>query len=177
MDQQHVSTIFDEIANLLELRRDDPFRIRAYRRAAQALLSVDESLQAAAQRGALKDIPGVGKTLASEIGELLDTGRLRYHDHLKSAVPEGMPALLRLPSLTIRQVRTLWQQHRITSLKQLAQAYRTDRTPLDAATLAALGRDLAAWERHENRMLLGIARPRAEVLASEPRQTPIRSTD
>ena len=164
MNPQHVSAIFDDIANLLELRRDDPFRIRAYRRAAQALLSVDESLQAIAGRGALEDISGIGKTLAGEINELLDTGRLRYHDHLKSTVPEGLPALLRLPSLTIQQVRTLWQQHRVTSLKQLAQAYRADRTPLDAATLAVLGRDLAAWERDENRMLLGIARPRAEAL-------------
>ena len=165
MDQRHVSAIFDDIANLLELRRDDPFRIRAYRRAAQALLFVDESLQAVAQRGALEDIPGIGKTLAGEINELLDTGRLRYHDHLQSTVPEGLPALLRLPSLTVQQVRTLWQQHRITSLKQLAQAYRADRTPLDAATLAVLGRDLTAWERNENRMLPGIARPRAEALA------------
>ena len=164
MDQRHVSAIFDDIANLLELRRDDPFRIRAYRLAAQSLLSVDESLQAVARRGALEDVPGIGKTLASEINELLDTGRLRYHDHLRSTVPEGLPALLRLPSLTIQQVRALWQQHRVTSLKQLAQAYRADRTPLDAATLAVLGRDLAAWERHENRMLLGIARPRAEAL-------------
>ena len=165
MDQQYVSAIFDEIANLLELRRDDPFRIRAYRRAAQAILSVDESLQAIARRGGLEDISGIGKTLASEIDELLDTGRLRYYDHLKSTVPEGLPALLRLPSLTIQQARTLWQHHRITSLKQLAQAYRADQTLLDAATLAVLGRDLAAWERGEYRMLLGIARPRAEALA------------
>jgi DNA polymerase (family 10) len=172
MEQQHVSAIFDEIANLLELRRDDPFRIRAYRRAAQTLLSVDESLQAVAQRGALEDIPGIGKTLASEINELLDTGHLRYHDLLKSAVPEGLPALLRLPSLTTRQVRALWQQHRITSLKQLAQAYRADRIPLDAATLAVLGRELGAQEREENRMLLGIARPRAEALAHNLAQLP-----
>ena len=165
MEQQPVSAIFDGIANLLELRRDDPFRIRAYRRAAQTLLSLDESLQAIAQRGALEDIPSIGKTLASEINELLDTGRLRYHDHLTSTVPEGLPALLRLSSLTTQQVRALWQQHRITSLKQLAQAYQADQLPLDAATQAALGRDLAAWERHENRMLLGIARPRAEALA------------
>ncbi len=165
MNQQPVSAIFDEIANLMELRRDDPFRIRAYRRAAQALMSIHESMEVMAKRGALEDIPGIGKILASEINELIDTGRLRYHDHLKSTVPEGLPDLLRLPSLTIQQARTLWQQHRITSLKQLAQAYRADRTPLDAATLAALGRDLAAWERHENRMLLGIARRRAEALA------------
>ena len=173
MDQRHVSAIFDDIANLLELRRDDPFRIRAYRRAAQALLSVDESLQAVARRGALEDIPGIGRTLASEIDELLDTGRLRYRDHLKSTVPEGLPVLLRLPSLTIQQVRTLWQQHRITSLRELAQAYRADRTPLDAATLAVLGRDLAAWERDEHRMLLGIARPRAEALVQNLAKLPI----
>ena len=172
MDQRHISAIFDDIANLLELRRDDPFRIRAYRRAAQALLSVDESLQAVARRGALEAIPGIGKKLASEINELLDTGRLRYHDHLKSTVPEGLPALLRLPSLTVRQVRALWQQHRVTSLKQLAQAYRADRTYLDVATLAVLGRDLAAWERDENRMLLGIARPRAEALVQNLAKLP-----
>ena len=165
MNPQHISAIFDDIANLLELRRDDPFRIRAYRRAAQTLLSIDESLQSIARRGGLEDIPGIGRTLASEIDELLDTGRLRYHDHLRSTVPEDLPALLRLPSLTVQQVRTLWQQHRITSLKQLAQAYRADRPPLDAATLAVLGRDLAAWERSEHRMLLGIARPRADALA------------
>ena len=165
MDQKYVSAIFDEIANLLELQRDDPFRILAYRRAAQAVLGIEESLRASARRGGLEDIPGIGKILASEIRELLDTGQLRYHNHLKSVVPEGLPALLRLPSLTTRQVRTLWQQHRITSPNQLAQAYRTQRTPLGPATLAGLGSDLAAWERDENRMLLGVALPRAQSLS------------
>ena len=172
MDQQHVSAIFDEIADLLELQRDDPFRIRAYRRAAQELLYVDESLQAVARRGGLEDIPGIGKTLASEIRELLDTGQLGYHDHLKSRVPEGLPALLRLPSLTARQVRALWQQHRITSLNQLAQAYRAQRTALEPATLAVLGSDLAAWERKQNRMLLGAALPRARSLSDSLARLP-----
>ena len=173
MDQQPISAIFDEIANLLELRRDDPFRIRAYRRAAQTLLSVDKSLQTLAQRDALEDIPGIGRTLAGEINELLDTGRLRYHDHLKSTVPEGLPALLRLPGLTVGHVRALWRQHRITSLKQLAQAYQADQIPFDDVTLSALGRDLAAWERHENRMLLGLARARAEALVHNLANLPL----
>lgn len=165
MDQQHVSAIFDDIANLLELRRDDPFRIRAYRRAARQLLCLEESLQAVERRRGLEDIPGIGKTLAGEIRELLASGRLGYHDHLKRAVPEGLPALLRLPGLTAQQVRTLWQQHHVTSLNRLAQLYRADRVPLDAATLTAVGRDLAARERDRNRMLLGTALPRAEALA------------
>ena len=167
MDQRHVSAIFEEIADLLELQRDDPFRVRAYRRAAQALLCMNGSLQAAARRRGLEDIPGIGKTLASEIRELLDTGQLRYHSHLKSRVPEGLPALLRLPSLTVRQVRTLWQQHRISSLNQLAQAYQAQRTPLEPTALAALGSDLAAWERDRNRLPVGLARPRAEALADK----------
>ena len=172
MDQQHVSAIFSDIAHLLELRRDDPFRIRAYRRAAQTLLSLDESLQAVARRGGLEDIPGIGRTLAGEIRELLDSGRLGYHDHLLSAVPEGLPALLRLPSLTARQVRVLWQQHHITSLDQLAQLFRTGGAPLDDATLTALGSDLAAWERDRSRMLLGVALPRAEALANNLARLP-----
>ena len=172
MDQQHVSAIFDEIADLLELKREDPFRIRAYRRAAQSILCVEESLQAVARRGGLEDISGIGKTLAGEIRELLESGQLRYHHRLKSAVPEGLPALLRLPSLTTRQVRTLWQQHRITSPNQLAQAYREQRTPLDPATLSALGSDLATWERHENRMLLAVASPRAQSLSGSLARVP-----
>ena len=87
-------------------------------------------------------------------------------------MPEGLPALLRLPSLTARQVRTLWQQHRITSLNQLAQAYREQRTPLEPATLVVLGGDLAAWERDENRMLLGAALPRAQSLSDSLARLP-----
>ena len=169
MDQHHVSAIFDDIANLLDLQRDDPFRIRAYRHAAQALGSLEESLQAVARRDGLEDIPGIGKALAGEIRELLESGQLRYHDHLKGTVPEGLPALLRLPGLTTRQVRTLWQQHRVTSPGQLAQLYRAGRTlqDLDAATFAAVGSGLAAWERDLGRLPLGVARPRAEALAGK----------
>ena len=172
MDQHTISAIFDDIANLLELRRDDPFRVRAYRRAAQALLSLEESLQAVGRRDGLEAIPGIGKTLAGEIRELLESGQLRYHDHLRSEVPDGLPALLRLPSLSARQVRALWQQHHVTSLNQLAQFYRAGTTPLDAATLAALGNDLAVRERDRNRMPLGTALPRAEALADNLARLP-----
>ena len=72
MDNQQVSIIFQEIASLLELQRDDPFRIRAYRRAAQTFTHLSESLRSIAQGNALEDIPGVGKTLAREIRELFN---------------------------------------------------------------------------------------------------------
>jgi DNA polymerase (family 10) len=173
MDNRQFSFIFREIASLLELQGDDPFRIRAYRRAAQTIDNLSESLRNMAQRGALEEIPGIGKTLAKEIRELLEIGRLRYHDHLKATVPEGLLPLLHLPSLSGEQVRTLWRTYDITSMTRLAQAFHDNRLPFDASTLAALGRDLEAWRRNQHRMLLGVALPRAEILVQNLARLPL----
>jgi DNA polymerase (family 10) len=173
MDNQQFSIIFREIASLLELQGDDPFRIRAYRRAARTIENLSESLGAIARRDALEQIPGIGKTLAREIQEFLEMGRLRYHDHLKSTVPEGLLPLLHFPSLSSEQVRILWRTHGITSVTELAQAFYDERLPLDAPTLHALGQDLAAWQRNRRRVMLGVALPRAEVLAQNLARLPL----
>ena len=158
-DNQQFSTIFLDIASILALQGDDAFRIRAYRRAAQTLASLSENVRNVAQRGALESLPGIGKTLAREIQELLETGRLRYHEHLITTVPEGLLPLLRLPGLSAEQVRLLWRTHDISSMKQLAQAFQAERLPFDAPTLEALGKAIAAWEREQSRMLLGVSLP------------------
>lgn len=173
MDNQRFSFTFREIASLLELQRDDPFRVRAYRRAAQTIENLGESLQDIARRDALEEIPGIGPTLAREILELLEVGRLRYHEHLTSTVPEGLLPLLHLPSLTSEQVRTLWRQHDITSMAQLAQALQDGRLPFAAATLEALAVDVTAWQRQQRRVLLGIALPRAETLVQNLARLPL----
>src|SRR5215467_13430502 len=173
LDNQQFSAIFRDIASVLELRGDDPFRIRAYRRAAQTLSSLSESLRTIARRGALESLPGIGKTLSSEIQELLETGHLRYHEHLITTVPEGLLALLRLPSLSTEQVRTLWRTHDITSMKQLAQAFHTARLPFEASTLETLGKAIATWEREQYRMLLGVALPRADILIERLAHLPL----
>jgi DNA polymerase (family 10) len=164
MDNQQFSSIFREIASLLELQREDPFRIRAYRRAAQTFEHLGESLRSIAQRDALEEIPGIGKVLAREIREILETGRSRYHEHLQATVPEGLLPVLQLPSLSSEHMRILWRQCDITSMKQLLQAFRDERLPFDTPILVALGKDLDAWQRQQNRMLLGVAMPRAEIL-------------
>ncbi len=164
LDNQQFRTIFLDIASILELQGDDPFRIRAYRRAAQTLASLSEHVRNIARRDALESLPGIGKTLAREIQELLETGRLRYHEYLITTVPEGLLPLLRLPSLSTEQVRALWRTHHIASMQQLAQAFHAERLSLDTPTLAALGQAIAAWEREQHRMLLGVALPRADIL-------------
>lgn len=173
MDNQQFSFIFREIASLLAMQGDDPFRIRAYRRAAQTLEPLRESVRSIAQRGALGDIPGIGKTLAREIVELLETGHLRYHEHLKSTVPEGLLPLLHLPGLSTEHVRMLWRQYDVTSMKHLVQMYQEGRLPFDTPTLALLGKDIEAWQRRQNSMLLGVAMPRAELLVHNLASIPL----
>ena len=172
-DNQQFSAIFRDIAALLELQGDDPYRIRAYRRAAQTLLSLSEPLRAIARRDALETLPGIGKTLSKEIQELLETGRLRYYEYLMTTVPEGIVALLRLHSLSTEHVRTLWRTHDITSMKQLAQAFHAERLPFEAALLETLGQEIAAWERAQHRMLLGVALPRADILLARLASLPL----
>ncbi len=164
MDNQRISDIFAEISNLLEMQGEDPFRIRAYRRAAQTISHYRSEVRTLAQEGRLEEIPGVGKILTRDITQLIETGGVRYHEHLKSTVPEGLLPMLRLPSLTPDQVRLLWRKHDITSMKQLIQRYRDKRLPFDADILEALSHDLNNWERDQRRMLLGMALPRAELL-------------
>ena len=172
-DNQQFSTIFRDIASLLELQGDDPYRIRAYRRAAQTLTSLSEPLRIIAHRGALETLPGIGKTLSREIQELLETGRLRYYEYLITTVPEGLLALLRLHSFSTEQVRTLWRTHDITSMKQLAQAFHAERLPFEAAILGGLGQEIAVWEREQHRMLLGVALPRADILLERLASLPL----
>jgi DNA polymerase (family 10) len=173
MDNQQVSAIFNDIANFLALQDDDPFRIRAYRRAAHTISNLGESLRHIAQRNALEQLPGIGKTLAKEIQEWLEMGSIRYHEHLKSTVPEGLVPLLRLPSLTGERVRTLWRTHDIISMPQLIQAFQDERLPFDASTLEALRRDLDTWQRQRHRTLLGVALPRAETLVQNLSRLPL----
>lgn len=172
-DNQQFSAIFRDIAAVLELQGDDPYRIRAYRRAAQTLLSLSEPLRAIARREALETLPGIGKTLSKEIQELLETGRLRYYEYLITTVPEGIVALLRLRSLSTEHVRTLWRTHDMTSMKQLAQAFHAERLPFEAALLETLGKEIAAWERAQHRMLLGVALPRADILLERLASLPL----
>lgn len=173
MDNQQCSTMFQDIASILELQNEDPFRIRAYRRAAQTVASLSESLGRIAQRQALEKLPGIGKTLSREIQELLETGHLRYYDHLLTTVPDGLLPLMRLPSLSMAQVRTLWRTHKVTSMPHLAQALYDERLPLEAPTLEALRREVAAWERQQQRLLLGVALPRAEIMLERLKGLPL----
>lgn len=84
---QQLATIFRSMADLLAAQRANPYRVRAYRHAADALLALEEDVAVVAQRQKLEEIDGIGKDLAKKIDEFLETGTIRAYEELRLHSP------------------------------------------------------------------------------------------
>ncbi len=93
MKNAEIAALFNEIADFLEIKGENPFRVRAYRRAAQAMEGLTEDVAAIAAREGLLEIPGIGKDLAAKIQEYLQRGRVEYLDELRKEIPPGVRRL------------------------------------------------------------------------------------
>src|SRR3990170_3971139 len=98
MKNQQIAKIFNEIAELLELKGENVFRIRAYRRAAQNIDGLPKDVASLSPQE-LEAIPGIGKDLAGKVREYLDTGRIAKHEELKKDIPGGVLEILKIPGL------------------------------------------------------------------------------
>ncbi|HEV8474934.1 MAG TPA: DNA polymerase/3'-5' exonuclease PolX [Methylomirabilota bacterium] len=127
MKNFELARLFYEIAILLEVRDESPFRIRAWQRAAQTLEALGEDVTAVAARGALRTLPGVGKEIAARIEEYLTTGRLELLERLREDLPPNLLGLLQVRGLGPRTALALWQQIGIETVEQLEEACRSRR--------------------------------------------------
>ena len=98
MKNQQIAHIFNEMAELLELKGENVFRIRAYRRAAQNIDGLSRDVTTLSDEE-LAAIPGIGKDLVGKIREFLEKGSVARHEELKKEIPEGVLDLLRVPGL------------------------------------------------------------------------------
>lgn len=120
-----VALVFQQIADLLEIKGENPFRIRAYRNAARTLDTLGPSVQSMVEQGRdLKELPGIGADLAAKIADIATTGTCALREQLRRELPPAIHELLSVPGLGPRRVRTLYQERNIQSLEQLAAAAR-----------------------------------------------------
>ena len=99
MKNLEVSEIFRDIAKILQIKGDNPFRIRAYERAAANIEGLSEDLERFIKEDSLTEIPGIGADLSDKIKEFNRTGRLRYFEDLKKTIPPGLLEILKIPSI------------------------------------------------------------------------------
>jgi DNA polymerase (family 10) len=126
MDNADIARVFGQIADLLEIKGANPFKIRAYRNAADIVATTPEQIVDLADEDLL-DIPGIGRDLAAKMRELADRGTLAYHEELLQELPRTLLELLDLPGLGPRTVARLYDELAITSLDELETAARNGR--------------------------------------------------
>lgn len=160
---------FDEMADLLALRSENPFRIRAYRRAAQIVRALPEELADSIAGGFDPDtLPGIGPDLAAKIREFAATGHCRALDELRRAVPGRMRELLALPGIGPQRARALFQAldiHDLSGLQRAVENHRVRDVPgFGVKTEEALRKHFAARAGQEKRMRWTVASPHARSL-------------
>lgn len=124
---EEVAAAFEEMAELLAIEGENPFRVRAYQRAAQVIRSLPRALADFRGVEELDALPGIGADLAAKIDELLRTGRLAALEKLRRQVPPGLRDLLKLPGLGPVRVRTLFHVLKVRDAPGLRRALESGR--------------------------------------------------
>jgi DNA polymerase (family 10) len=168
LTNREIADVFYAIADTMEVLGEDVFRTRAYRRAGDAIVDLAAPLAALRERGDLDAIPGVGKAIADMIGELLDTGQLRFYEKLRAKVPAGVLEMLHVPNVGPRTAGRLYSELGIASLADLKAAAEAgklnDVKGFGTKTVAAILQGIAAAESRDRRTLLIDALRAAESL-------------
>jgi len=121
MNKNEIIDVLNEIADILELLNENPFRVRAYRNAARTLENLSESLENLIQEEKLEKLPGIGKDLSEKITTLFTKGKLPFFQELKKKIPKGLSELLEIEGLGPKKIASLYKKG-IKSSKELKKA-------------------------------------------------------
>jgi len=147
MENAQIADIFEEIADLLELRDENPFRVRSYRSAARTVRGLSDRLQDLVEAGRdLSDLSSIGDSTAGKIIEILETGTCKRVEDLRKKVPAGLPGIMRIPGVGPRKAVLVHDALSVNSLGDLKKACEEHRV-----------RELEGFgEKTERKILKGI---------------------
>jgi DNA polymerase (family 10) len=175
MEKSKVSEILDEIGTLLELKGENPFKCRAYHNAARAIEGSTSDLEAVVQSGEIRNVKGIGEAIAEKIGELLSTGKSKYHEELKASLPEGLMKMLKISGVGPKKVKVLYEKLKLKSVDELEAACRAG----ELEKLEGFGKKteenilvgIEALRKHSSKFLYSVAEKAAinvfEVLSKQ----------
>jgi DNA polymerase (family 10) len=168
MQNAAIAVVFDEIADYMELAGENSFKIRAYRRAAEAVATFPTSIEDAAENDTLREIEGLGEATAAKVKEYLATGQMRYLEFLRDKYPPGLLDLIRVPGLGPKRVSQLYKECGIESVEALNAALESGALQgvkgFGPSTLSNMKRGLERMAQMTKRLPIGDALPLAESL-------------
>lgn len=114
-----IARIFNNIARMLDIADENPFKIRAYKNASRNILQLNEDLSFYPGKDEIENISGIGKDLAKKIKEFIDTSKIQYYEDLKEKIPECLLDLLNVQGIGPKLLRTLYEDFGVRSLDDL----------------------------------------------------------
>jgi DNA polymerase (family 10) len=169
MDNRSIAQLFAETADLLEISAGDPFRIRSYRRAAEAVESSTVQLsEIASDTKKLLEIPGIGKGMATNIQEIEKSGTLPLREELLTKYKPGMLDLLKLPGMGPKSVLLFWESLQIASISDLEAAIAAGKLEtlprMGAKQIEKLKKGIEEHKKNSGRFLIDDAEEAADKL-------------
>ncbi len=176
MKNTEIAGVFQDIADLLELKGENRFKIRAYQRAAKTIEFLPKEIAVfLAEGGDLKNIPGVGEAIAKKTEELVKTGKMQYYQDLRAEFPEGVTELMEIPGVGPKTTKKL-SDLGIKSVEELEKAIQDGRVAdifgLGDKTAENILNQIQALRRKDRRIPIGEALPVVEEIFYALRNVP-----
>lgn len=165
-----IAEIFGHISDMLNVLGENPFKVRAYRNAAENILDLGEDIEDVAARDELTEIPGVGKDLAEKIDAYIKTGKIKEYEKLKEKVPLDLVDLLHIQGLGPKTLSLLFKELNVRDLAGLEKALGGDEIlkfkGMGKKKIDDIKRGVEIFRESKERTLLGVAVPLAEEIVS-----------
>jgi len=171
-----VVELLENIADMLEIKGESVFRVRAYRDAARSVDSLTQPLSVVIEQGDLCEIPGIGESIAAKIKEFVDTGHSQYYEELRESISPGVASLLQVPGIGPKKARLFSEQLGIDSVEALENAARNhllSKIPrIGAKTEQSILDSIERMHGRSDRIPLGVALPKALSILDSVRNFP-----
>jgi len=165
-----IAEIFGHISDMLNVLSENPFKVRAYRNAAENILELGEDIEDVAARDELTEIPGVGKDLAEKIDAYIKTGKIKEYEKLKEKVPLDLVDLLHIQGLGPKTLSLLFKELNVRNLAGLEKALGGEEIlkfkGMGKKKIDDIKRGVEIFRESKERTLLGVAVPLAEGVVS-----------
>ncbi len=166
LTNRDIAEVFENIADLLEIKGESVFRVLAYREGAQTIRDLPRDLSAIHAEGKLTELPNIGATLAEKIEELLTTGELNFYTRLTAEIPLSLVEMLRVNGVGPKKAKRFWQELNIITLTDLETAAREGKlrglSGMGAKSEQKIIDGIEALKRRTDRVSIGVALPLAQ---------------
>jgi len=174
MKNRELADLFERMADILEFKGENPFKISAYRKASRIIGDLTQDIEDITESGKLKDIPGIGEGMAQKIMEYLKTGKVSKFEEVRKGVPDELIAIMDIPGMGPKTLSMLHKEKGISNLSQMEKAVEDGSLVglpgIGEKKVENIKRGIQLLKQSKGRMNLGIAFPVAKQIVETLRE-------